>query len=38
MKGYNLVVCYGFFLMLGAVGWRASLTFVRTIFRSIHLD
>lgn len=36
--GYNAMVCYGFFLMLGTVGWRASLTFVRTIFKSIHLD
>ena len=36
--GYNLMVCYAFFLMLGSVGWRASLLFVRTIFKSIHLD
>ena len=31
--GYMLMVCFGFFLMLGTVGWRASLLFVRSIFR-----
>ncbi len=29
--GYNAVVCFGFFLMLGMVGWRASLLFVRRV-------
>lgn len=31
--GYNAVVCFAFFLMLGSVGWRASLLFVRSIYR-----
>ena len=31
--GYNAVVCYAFFLMLGSVGFRASLLFVRRIYR-----
>jgi hypothetical protein len=30
--------CYAFFLMLGTIGWRSALWFVRTIFKSIHLD
>ncbi|KAK8688830.1 hypothetical protein V6N13_087568 [Hibiscus sabdariffa] len=33
--GYMACVCYGFFLMLGAIGFRASLFFVRHIYRSI---
>ena len=33
--GYNLMVCFGFFLMLGTVGWSASLLFVRHIYRAI---
>ena len=31
--GYNAVVCYAFFLMLGSVGFSASLMFVRHIYR-----
>lgn len=31
--GYMAVVCFGFFLMLGTVGWRASLMFVRHIYK-----
>jgi hypothetical protein len=31
--GYNAVVCYAFFLMLGTVGFRASLLFVKHIYR-----
>lgn len=31
--GYNAVVCFAFFLMLGSVGWRASLLFVRSIYK-----
>ena len=27
--GYMTMICYAFFLMLGTVGFRASLTFVR---------
>lgn len=29
--GYMAVVCYAFLLMLGTVGFRASLTFVRSV-------
>lgn len=36
--GYNAVVCYAFFLMLGAVGLTASLTFVRHIYRAIKCE
>lgn len=35
--GYMAVVCFGFFLMLGTVGWRASLMFVRHIYKVCHL-
>ena len=30
---YMACVCFGFFLMLGTVGFRASLFFVRHIYR-----
>uniref|UniRef100_M4ECW3 Transmembrane 9 superfamily member n=1 Tax=Brassica campestris TaxID=3711 RepID=M4ECW3_BRACM len=30
--GYMACICYGFFLMLGTVGFRAALLFVRHIF------
>ncbi|KAI4319241.1 hypothetical protein MLD38_032866 [Melastoma candidum] len=33
--GYMACICYGFFLMLGMVGFRAALLFVRHIYRSI---
>ncbi|XP_059065677.1 transmembrane 9 superfamily member 2-like isoform X1 [Cryptomeria japonica] len=36
--GYNACICYGFFLMLGTVGFRASLLFVRHIYHSIKCD
>ena len=36
--GYMFVVCYAFFLMLGVVGYRASLTFVRHIYRAIKCE
>ncbi|KAJ0964419.1 hypothetical protein J5N97_029541 [Dioscorea zingiberensis] len=36
--GYMACVCYGFFLMLGTVGFRASLLFVRHIYRSIKCE
>lgn len=36
--GYMTCVCYGFFLMLGTVGFRASLLFVRHIYRSIKCE
>jgi hypothetical protein len=31
--GYMLMVCFAFFLMLGTIGWRSSLFFVRHIYR-----
>ncbi|WOG97452.1 hypothetical protein DCAR_0416792 [Daucus carota subsp. sativus] len=36
--GYMACICYGFFLMLGTVGFRASLFFVRHIYRSIKCE
>ncbi|KAK6125910.1 hypothetical protein DH2020_040347 [Rehmannia glutinosa] len=36
--GYMACVCYAFFLMLGAVGFRAALFFVRHIYRSIKCE
>lgn len=36
--GFMSCVCFGFFLMLGSVGFRASLMFVRHIYRSIKCD
>ena len=36
--GYNAVVCYAFFLMLGSVGLSASSLFVRHIYRSIKCE
>ncbi|XP_031502659.1 transmembrane 9 superfamily member 3-like [Nymphaea colorata] len=36
--GYMACICYGFFLMLGTVGFRASLLFVRHIYRSIKCE
>jgi hypothetical protein len=36
--GYNAIVCYSFFLMLGSIGFRASLLFVRHIYRAIKCE
>ncbi|XP_050234786.1 transmembrane 9 superfamily member 2-like [Mercurialis annua] len=36
--GYMACICYGFFLMLGTVGFRASLFFVRHIYKSIKCE
>nr|KJB15313.1 hypothetical protein B456_002G170500 [Gossypium raimondii] len=36
--GYMACICYGFFLLLGTVGFRASLFFVRHIYRSIKCE
>ena len=36
--GYNAIVCYAFFLMLGSVGLSASLMFVRHIYRLVGVD
>ncbi|PRQ20439.1 putative nonaspanin (TM9SF) [Rosa chinensis] len=33
--GYMACICYGFFLMLGTVGFRAALLFVCHIYKSI---
>ena len=35
--GYMAIVCFGFFLMLGTVGWRASLMFVRHIYKVLDV-
>ncbi|CAL5227062.1 g9965 [Coccomyxa viridis] len=35
---YNGTVCLAFFLMLGTVGWRSSLSFVRHIYSAIKSD
>jgi hypothetical protein len=32
------MVCFGFFLMLGTVGFASSLLFVRTIFRNVKVE
>jgi hypothetical protein len=31
--GYNAIACFAFFLLLGSIGWRASLLFVRSIYK-----
>eukprot|EP00798_Chlamydomonas_sp_ICE-L_P020329 gene20329-27089_t len=36
--GYMACVCFGFFLMLGTIGWRASLVFVRQIYKAIKCE
>ncbi|XP_072991309.1 transmembrane 9 superfamily member 3 [Typha latifolia] len=36
--GYMACICYAFFLMLGMVGFRAALLFVRHIYRSIKCE
>ncbi|KAJ6834665.1 transmembrane 9 superfamily member 2-like [Iris pallida] len=36
--GYMTCICYGFFLMLGTIGFRASLLFVRHIYHSIKCE
>lgn len=36
--GYMACICYGFFLMLGTVGFRAALLFVRHIYQSIKCE
>jgi transmembrane 9 superfamily protein 1 len=36
--GYVACVCLGFFIMLGTVGWRASLLFVRHIYKAIKCE
>ena len=36
--GYMAIICYGWFLLLGTVGHKASLFFVRHIYRAIKCD
>jgi len=36
--GYMSIICFGFFLLLGTVGWRSSLMFVRHIYRAIKCE
>eukprot|EP00775_Hariotina_reticulata_P013476 gene13476-13602_t len=36
--GYNAIACFAFFLLLGSIGWRASLLFVRSIYRAIKCE
>ncbi len=36
--GYMALVSYGLFLMLGSVGFFASLTFVKAIYKAIKCD
>jgi len=36
--GYTVLACYVFFLTLGAVGFFASLKFVKYIYRNIKMD
>ena len=36
--GYMLIICYAVFLMLGTVGFFASLSFVKQIYGSIKID
>ncbi|KAF9593739.1 hypothetical protein IFM89_024877 [Coptis chinensis] len=36
--GYNACICYAFFLMLGTIGFYASLLFVRHIYRVVKLE
>lgn len=36
--GYMGMACFGFFLMLGTIGWRSSLLFVRHIYKAIKCE
>lgn len=36
--GYMGTICYGFFLMLGNIGFRASKLFVMHIYRAIKCE
>lgn len=36
--GYMSIICYGAFLLLGAVGFRAALLFVRHIYKAIKCE
>eukprot|EP00002_Diphylleia_rotans_P005416 TRINITY_DN14542_c0_g1_i1.p1 TRINITY_DN14542_c0_g1~~TRINITY_DN14542_c0_g1_i1.p1 ORF type:complete len:594 (+),score=123.19 TRINITY_DN14542_c0_g1_i1:59-1840(+) len=36
--GYMFIFCYAFFIMLGTVGFVASLTFVKRIYQGLKVD
>jgi hypothetical protein len=36
--GYNFVFCWALAVMLGWVGWRASLSFVKGMYRAIKSE
>lgn len=36
--GYNAAMCYAFFLILGSVSFRASMIFVRRIYRVVKSE
>ncbi|XP_060965736.1 transmembrane 9 superfamily member 5 [Cannabis sativa] len=36
--GYNACICYAFFLLLGSVSFRASLIFVRFVYRAVKSE
>ncbi len=36
--GYNFVICYAVFLMLGAVGWAAAYWFVKYMYRQVKSE
>eukprot|EP00708_Paratrimastix_pyriformis_P002761 GAFH01001516.1.p1 GENE.GAFH01001516.1~~GAFH01001516.1.p1 ORF type:complete len:507 (-),score=197.42 GAFH01001516.1:59-1471(-) len=36
--GWMLLICYGFFLMLGAVGFYASMAFIRKIYQVVKSE
>jgi len=36
--GYMFVICYGFFVMLGTVGFYSSLLFIRKIYAGLKTD
>ena len=36
--GYMFLISYGFFLLLGAIGYWTSVRFVRYIYSSIKMD
>lgn len=36
--GYNLMICFAFFLMFSTVGFLSSLVFIKRIYRGIRVD
>ena len=35
---YLACMCWGFFVMLGTIGWASSLFFIRHIYRAIKCE